>query len=419
MRSTESTSALVRWFPVLAERSIRIYMSGQMASVAGAWILDITLNLLTWRLSESPGTLGVVNFLLFVPAIVITPLLSPRLTQRNARNVTLIALVAGVATAAALAASMYFDLLALPLIFVFAALRGVFNGVEMPARHVLISSLVADPSRIGSAVAINSMVYQVARMLGPAFGAAIFGAAGAVWGFTAGAAGFAIMLACVAGLPAFPERVLEAAADQRPGMRVAITYVWRHSFGSVFLPVAVCVAVFAGAYQTLIPVLADRVYGNAQFWTGSFYGAAGGGALVGAVLLSSRYLLPLIRHIHVLTPWLVAGALCGLGMTRLSTIAMLLFFLLGLGITLASTGTNAILQQGVPAHLRGAVTGLYLSSYIGSIPLSQLLGGAIAQQLSVTQAFLVLSGGLALSLLAIFIPRWLRLRRLELDAEKL
>jgi len=407
------------WFPALAERNIRLYAAGQTVSVIGAWVVDIVLNLLTWELSKSPALLGLVNFLLFAPLIVFPPLLSRRVHPRNVHRVMRIVLAAGATTVVALTALAFANVLALPLVIGFAAFRGLFNGIEMPARHMFISTLVSNPARIGGAIAVNSLVYQVARMLGPAVGATVFGACGPVWAFGAGAAGFLVMLVCVTRLRADSQRLQDSAGMQPLGMRRAVAYVRQHRFGSVFLPVSIVVGAFAGTYQTLVPVLADRVYGNTQLWTGAFLTAAGAGALSGAVLLSSHYMLPVIRRLSVPTPWIVAASLLCAGQTRHALLAIMFFFMIGLFITVASTGTNAVLQNSVPDDLRGAVTGLYLSTYVGTLPVSQLLGGILAQHVKIETAFSVMAASLILSSLAIYGRRWLTLGRIEIDADRI
>ena len=411
--------AAMRLFPALAERNIRVYAVGQIASVIGAWVVDIVLNLLTWELSKSPALLGLVNFLLFAPLIVFPPLLSRRVHPRNVHRVMCIVLTAGATTAVALTGLAFANLLTLPLVLGFAATRGLFNGIEMPARHMFISTLVSNPTCIGGAIAVNSLVYQVARMLGPAAGATLFGTGGPVWGFAAGAAGFLVMLAFVARLRVDSQRLQESVDMEPLGMRRAVAYVRQHRFGSVFLPISIAVGAFAGTYQTLVPVLADRVYGNAQLWTGAFLTAAGAGALSGAVLLSSHYMLPLIRRISVPTPWIVAASLFCAGQTRHALLAVMFFFMIGLFITVASTGTNAVLQNSVPNDLRGAVTGLYLSTYVGTLPLSQLLGGALAQHMAVETAFSAMAAGLLMGSLVIYVPRWIKLGRIEIDADRI
>src|SRR5690606_21492445 len=112
-------SALPRRFPALAERPVRLYLTVQVASALGSWVLDITLNLLAWQLSASPAWLGVLNFLIYGPALVVTPLFSSRLTAANARRLTLLILAGALVVAALLAVLMGMGRLTMPLIIGF------------------------------------------------------------------------------------------------------------------------------------------------------------------------------------------------------------------------------------------------------------------------------------------------------------
>jgi len=420
MNADPGPGVLGRLFPALAEPLVRRYFVGQSVSVLGVWIQNITLNLAAWALSGSPALLGALNFLLWGPAVVLAPLAGPHATQANARRLAGWTVAGSLGVALSLAALSAAGRLTVPLILGLAAVRGVFSGLEVPARQILLTTLVADRTRIGNAVAMNAVAYNTARMLGPAAAAALFGTIGATSGFVASAAAMSIMLAVVISLPRTHAAATAAAGGgERPGLRAAIDYVRNDRLGRLFLPVTACLALLASPYQTLVPVLADRVHGSANAWTGAFYAAAGAGSTVAALLLSSRYLDAASRRLQVLAPWSVVLALAGLGTAASATLALCCFALLGFALTFTGPGTNARLQQHAPPALRGALFGLYALSFTGAVPIGNLLIGLVAQWLPVQRTFLVMAALLSVCLALLFVPRWIAHGRLVLDGEKI
>lgn len=411
--------SLGRAFPALAEPRMRRYLSAQAASLLGSWVLDITLNLLVWRLTQSPAMLGALNFLIYLPSLVVTPLLSGRLRVDNARRLSLAVLAAAMAVAVGLTLGHALGLLTLPVLLGAALVRGVLGGMEVPSRQMLLMSLTHDSARLASAIALNTVVFLLARTLGPALAGLMFEPLGPGAGFVLAALGTAVMWRNVWRLPR-PSPVLQAPTPaQGGGLGAALRFVWQDGFGRLFLPMTACVAFCAGAYQTLVPVLADRVYGSASAWTGWFFGASGVGALVAAVLLSSRHVEASLRRGLMAVPWLAVLALALLAVSAHVATTLAGFALLGFCTSFVGTGTNATLHRRVPPAARGGLIALLLLAFNGVMPLAQLVAGALAQWGSVNAAFGWLAAGLAVVLAAAYGWRWRRLGRVVWDMNRL
>ena len=406
-----------RLFPALGEPDIRRYAAGQIISVIGGWTQTITINLLAWKLSGSPAVLGLLNFLLYAPSLVVAPLGGSLLTQSNARHATTLILCGSLLISLAFTALAAAGQLSIGWLIALSAVAGIFNAIEMPARQVLLIECVRDKALIANAVSINSLAWNSGRMVGPALGALLFASSGTAWGFASNALGLLVMLGCVQTVTTSPSE--DAAATPRGGLRAAIAYVRADRQASLMLPVLACIGVFAGGYQTLVPVLADRGHGDTAAYTGLFFAAAGGGSLFVAALLSSRWSVPATRRLLLAMPWLTALMLVGVAAFDATAPVVLAFLLLGASITFTGPGTNASLQQAAPRHLRGALSGLFTMSFMGTIPFGQLLAGALAQQFGVRQALLTMAAALGAALLLLFAPRWYLARRVTFDTDRL
>ena len=406
-----------RLFPALGEPDIRRYAAGQIISVIGGWTQTITINLLAWKLTGSPAVLGLLNFLLYAPSLVVAPLGGSLLTPGNARRATTWVLCCSLLVSLAFTALAAGGMLDIRWLIGLSAIAGVFNAIEMPARQVLLIECVRDKALIANAVSINSLAWNSGRMVGPALGAFLFASSGAAWGFASNALGLAVMLGCVQTVRTNPS--VDASPVARGGLRAAVAYVRADRQASLMLPVLACIGIFAGGYQTLVPVLADRGHGDTATYTGLFFAAAGGGSLFVAALLSSRWSVPATRRLLLAMPWLTAAMLVGIAAFDATAPVVLAFVLVGASITFTGPGTNASLQQAAPRHLRGALSGLFTMSFMGTIPFGQLLAGALAQHLGVRQALLMMAAALATALVLLFAPRWYRAGHITFDVDRL
>ncbi len=397
---------------------MRRYFVGQIVSTLGSWIQVITLNLLAWQLTHSAALLGGLNFLLLGPIAVFAPLAGSRIQPHNARRVTVWMVAGAAAVSLMLLALFSVGALTAPLIVVLSAVSGVLFGMELPARQVFLASCVRERQRIGNAVSMNTLAINGARMVGPAIAAWSFDAYGAAPGFAVAGLASLVMLGCMLGpLMAIPESTNSGGG--KPSLRAALSYAMRDRVARLFLPALAGMAVLAGSFHTLVPVLADDVFGNAARWTGIFLSSAGLGALAAAATLSSSLAVGATRRLSVVTPWAVATALLGIGTASAPQLVAASFAIVGFGVAFVGPGTIALLQQHAPVQLRGALAGLYIMCHIGLLPVGYLAAGSIAQALGVQSAFMVLGLLLAALLLVLFVPRWRMHGRVVWDGDRI
>ncbi|MBR7918533.1 MFS transporter [Burkholderia vietnamiensis] len=374
-------------FPALTEASLRRYLSGQVASVLGSWTQNVTLNLLTYHLSGSAAILALLNFLLYGPQLIVAPVAGSRIGSANARRVTLCVLTTSL-----------LGLLGVQLILAHALAIGVSSAVETPARQVLLLTSLQDATHTSNAVAMNTMVYNVGRMVGPTIAGFVYPTLGPRTSFAIYALALCFMAACV--------RSIRTASVNRParadsGLRDAVGYVLSDAFSARYLPILACIGLFAGSYQTLVPLLADQGFHDAARFTGVFFACAGAGSLSAAVLLSSA-LGPRASHRFIAyAPWTAVGALAVLAATTDAAGSIPAFYALGFSLTFAATSTNATIQRRCPDHVRGGLVGMYGMAYNGTMPFGYLLVGSASEALGVRHTFAAMATVLACGVVAV------------------
>lgn len=377
---------------------MRRYLGGQACSIVGSWTQSITLSLLLWQQTQSPWMLGVLNFLLYGPALVVSPLFGARLHPQRVRAVAQRIVGMALALSLLLLGASVAGVLRPALILGVAAGVGLFAAMEMPARQLLLTTVLQDKARMVNAIALNTLVFNIGRMVGPAVAALIFSHAGASGGFAVSALGLSVMLLCLASLPpATGEDAAPAGPSRTRGLRPALAHVRADAFARRYLPLVALIGLFAGSYQTLIPVLASERFGDAARYTGLFFGCAGAGALLSGLMLASRHAQRL-RTLLGAAPWacVLALALVALGgFLGQVPLAGVGFFALGLSMTFCATSTNALLQQGSPPALRGGMVGLYSMAYQGTMPLGHLIAGQLSSRVGVQWAFVCAAAAVA------------------------
>ena len=396
--ATRSSGIVSRLFPALTEPALRRYLGGQVASVLGSWTQNVTLNLLVYYLSGSAAILALLNFLLYGPQLVVAPIAGSRIRSGNARRVTLFVLAVSLVLTGSLMTLSALGVLGIKLILAHALAIGVSSAVEVPARQVLLLTSLRDASLTSNAVAMNTMVYNVGRMVGPTIAGFVYPTLGPRASFAIYALALCFMAACVRSI-----RLSGAARPSRAdsSLRDAVGYVLSDAFSARYLPILACIGLFAASYQTLVPLLADKAFHDAARFTGVFFACAGAGSLSSAVLLSSALGPRASARFIAWAPWSAVAALMVLATTDAAAASMPAFFMLGFSLTFAATSTNATIQRQCPEHVRGGLVGMYGMAYNGTMPFGYLLVGTVSEALGVRHTFAAMAVVLAVGVVCI------------------
>jgi MFS transporter, DHA1 family, staphyloferrin A biosynthesis exporter len=387
-----------RLFPALGEPSLRRYATGQVVSVLGSWTQNVTLNLLVYDLSGMASVLALLNFLLYGPQLVVAPLAGSRIRSANAKRTTLCVLTASLLLTLSLLTLWTLGLLTVKLILLHALGIGISSAIETPARQMLLVTSLRNAKLTSNAVAMNTMVYNVGRMVGPTIAGFVYPSLGPGASFIVYASALCVMALCVRSIHPATD-VTRSSSDG--GLRDAVGYVMSDAFSARYLPILACIGLFAGSYQTLVPLLADHAFHDAARYTGVFFAAAGCGSLCAAILLSSAWGPPASARFLALAPWSAVAALAVLAFTNAAAMSIPAFWALGFSLTFSATSTNATIQQRCPEHVRGGLVGMYGMAYNGTMPFGYLLVGTVSEALGVRHTFAAMAIVLAAGVMSI------------------
>lgn len=404
---------LSRGFASLRVRNYRLYWSGQVVSLIGTWMQMVSLPWLVLALGGSPLELGIVAALQFGPAMLLAPfggVFADRVDKRRALIATQIAAMGQAGLLFVLVAS---GVIEIPLVMLMASVLGLINAVDMPVRQSLAADLV--PRRaLPNAIALNSMAFNAARVVGPAVAGVTIAAATSALGSVE--SGVAVNLGIntmtylgvlIALLRMDPTQIRRHERPERhPPVLDSLVEGVRYAARSprVLWPLILLggVATFGFNFQILLPLFSVQVLGLNADGYGALFAAMGLGSLVGSLTLAFlRWQRP--GRLMLLGGAAFGASLVAIAVTRDAWPAALLIMVAGYTSMLMINTINATVQADVPDALRGRVMSLYVTVFAGSAPLGGLFAGAVAQAWGTPAAF---GAGAALSFVTLAIVAW-------------
>jgi MFS family permease len=367
----------------LRHRNVRLFLSGQAVSLVGSWMQGVAMSWLAWRLTGSAQLLGLVTFLSQVPVFFLAPWagsLADRLPRRRMVQATQVNAMLQAAAAATLA----FTGVVQPWhLLVLAAMLGLTYAFEIPARHALLADISGEDSP--NAVALNSTVVNLARVVGPTLAGVVVATVGEAWCFLLNALSFLATLGALQALRLPPHAPPQGRMATWHHLVEGLSFATGTPWVRRVLLLSLFASLFALPYQTLMPVYAEQVLGGGPRTLGQLLAAAGAGALTGAVLLLLR------RHgggsiaprVGVGAVLLGSGLLGAAAASRAPAglqlpLALGALVLAGGGFITQFASTMTLLHAEVPERLRGRVLGLFSMLFVGMTPFGALAGGTAA-----------------------------------------
>jgi MFS family permease len=374
-------------FRALSHRNFRLFFFGQGLSLIGTWLQQVAMSWLTYRLSGSALLLGVVTFCQYIAVLLLAPVagvLADRVDRRRALLITQSVMVTQALILTALTAT---GKVAVWHVAALALVLGCASAFDIPLRHAMIARLVGDRAHLPNAIALNSLLINCARVVGPALAGILIAAVGEAACFGLNALSFGAVL--------YALTQMRWPAARTPAPPAGWLASWlegaKAAFG--FRPIRAALLLIAlisstvGTYSTLMPVFAKDVFGGDAHTLGMLLSAAGGGALLSALYLASRHTTRGLDHVI-----LVAGTIASLAMLAFAystrfALALPLLVVLGAGLIAAQASIQTLVQTLVDDDKRGRVMSLYMMAFLGMLPFGNLAAGAVARYAGEATAF--------------------------------
>ncbi|MEX2283118.1 MAG: MFS transporter [Gemmatimonadota bacterium] len=381
----------------LKYRNFRLFTIGQSISVIGSWVQQVAVGWLVYRLTDSALMLGLVSFAAQGPTFVLAPLAGAIADRANKHRLLIITQTLMMVQALVLAALVLSGTIVIWHLVLLSVALGCLSGFDIPVRQSFLVEMVDGKEDLSNAIALNSSMFNAARLVGPAIAGILITVVGEGVCILLNGLSYSAVLWALLAMRIQRRSVTGEKTPVFAQIREGFTYAFSFPpIRAVLLLVAV-VSLLCVPFSVLLPIYAGRILGGDARVLGLLISATGAGALAAALYLASRESVRGLSKVITFSALLFALALLLFSFSRVLWLSMLALVLAGFGMMLQMAASNTFLQTIVDDDKRGRILALYTMAYIGTAPVGSLLMGWVAQRLG---APATIAGGAAISLIA-------------------
>lgn len=376
----------------LNHRNYRLYFFGQGISLMGTWMQIMAMSWLVYRLTASPFLLGAVSFAGQIPSLLLGPVAGVVSDRFSRHRLIVLTQVLSMIQAGLLAYLVLSGTITLVPLFILSFFLGCINAFDMPVRQSFVIDLLEHRRDLNNAIALNSMMINVARLIGPSAAGIFISLVGEGMCFLLNALSFVAVIIALLAMKVKPSHAGRAGATGFQQLREGYLYAFRSPPIKYMLSLMAAVSVVALSFPVLMPIFAGEVHAGGPHTLGYLMGAIGVGALGGGYYLAGRTSAAGLEKVIPRAVVLMGVSLIVFSQTSHLGAALGALFFAGLGMIMFISSTNTLLQTVVDDDKRGRVMSLYTMAFMGMSPFGSLLAGSLASRIGTPET--VLLGGI-------------------------
>ena len=373
----------------LKHRNFRLFFGGQGISLIGLSMQQVAMSWLVYRLTNSAFLLGLVGFVALIPSFLFAPFAGPFVDRWDRLRILIVTQVLAMIQALILALLALSGIVTIWHIIFLGLLLGIVNAVDTPTRQSFLLDLLEKKEDLGNAIALNSSMFNSARLLGPPMAGMLISVLGEGMCFLLNAVSYLAVIIALLAMKITPRKI----AIRRTHLLQELQEGFIYAFGFApirFILLLLALVSFMGMPSiVLMPVFARDILHGGPHTLGFLVGCSGMGALVGALYLAARKsVLGLGRWIAIATSIFGFG-LIAFSLSRVVWFSLLLMFLTGFGIMVGMASSNTLLQTIVEDDKRGRVMSFYTMAFMGMAPFGSLVAGGLASKIGAPNTLLI------------------------------
>ena len=379
----------------LKHRNFRLFFAGQTISLIGTWMTRVATSWLVYRLTGSALLLGTVSFAGQIPTFIVAPFAGVWVDRLDRRQVLVWTQTLSMVQSLALAGLTLSHLITIHWILGLSVMQGIINAFDMPGRQAFMVQMVEDRRDLSNAIAINSSMVNMARLVGPSLAGMLIAVSSEGWCFLVDGISYIAVIISLLMMRLHVAQIQRKVNSTFTDMKVGWTYV------SEFLPVRTILLLFALVslmgmpYVVLMPIFAAKVLQGGPHTLGFLMGAMGVGALIAALALAARKSVRGLLRTIPLAAVVFGLGLIGLGLSHFLWLSLIMVLIAGMGMMQGMAGSNTIIQTIVPEDKRGRVMSYYTMAFMGMAPFGSLLAGSLAHAIG-AQGTVIMNGSAVL-----------------------
>ena len=365
----------------LGHRDYRLFFMGQGVSLVGTWLTRVATSWLVYRLSGSALLLGVVGFCGQIPAFLLSPFAGVLVDRWNRHRVLVVTQALAMVQSFVLAVLALTGVIAVWHVAVLSVAQGLIAAFDLPARQALVVELVEDRADLPNAIALNSSMFNAARLLGPSVAGGLIAWVGEGGCFLVDGFSYLAVIGSLLAMRRTRSERKEPHGHLLEELKAGYTYVFQSPPIRTLLAFLAVVGLMGMPYTVLMPVMASEVLKGGPSTLGFLMAASGLGALGGAGYLASRRTVRGFGRVIVLTGALFGVGLVGFALSRQWVMSLVTLAVAGYGLMVALAASNTLLQTIVEERMRGRLMSFYAMAFLGTVPFGSLLAGTLAARI--------------------------------------
>jgi len=392
-------TGLARIFRALRYRNYRLFFIGQGISLIGTWMQQVAISWLVYSLTNSALLLGVVAFSGLISTFLLTPFAGVLVDRLDRHRILVVTQTLAMLQALALAAVVLTGVAAVWNLILLSIMLGLINAFDMPTRQSFVLDMVTNREDLGNAIALNSSLFNAARLIGPAVAGVLVATVGEGLCFLINGISFIAVIACLLAMKIAPTPPGGKQQDFFRGMKDGAAYAFGFPPVKYIILLLTFASLVAMPYPVLMPVFAREVLQGGANTLGFLMAGAGVGALAGAIYLASRKNVFGLGKIIVVSACSFGVGLICFSLSRIMLLSMIFMAITGFGMVVQLAASNTILQTIADDDKRGRVMSFFVMSFMGLAPFGTLIFGALADSIGAPNTLFIggvciLAGGL-------------------------
>jgi len=376
-------------FRSLKYRNYRLFFCGQSLSLIGTWMQRLAVGWLVYRLTDSALWLGVVSFAGQIPCFFLTPFGGVAADRYNKQRLLIMTQSLAMMQAMILALLVLTNKEAVWHLIILNIFLGTIYAFDMPTRQAFVVKMVEKREDLGNAIALNSTMVNIARLLGPTVAGLLVATAGEGVCFLVNSVSYSAVIVSLLLMRVSPTTAALEKATAWQQVKGGLRYAFGFAPIKYIILLLAVVSITGMPYVVLMPIFARDILHGGPSTLGFLMGASGIGALTGAAYLARRKNVLGLGNVIALAACLFGVGIVGFSQSTLIWISMIFVLLTGLGMMILMASANTILQTVVEDDMRGRVMSFYVVAFLGVAPFGSLLAGSLAHRIGATHTLFV------------------------------
>ncbi len=380
-------------------KSFRIFYAGQGLSLLGNWMQTVAMSWLMYRITGSALLLGVTAGAQQLPILFLSPIAGVWADRVNRQHLLMLIQSLAFVQALTLALLTFSDMVRVPHLIALALFLGIITAFETPTRQAFLLELIEHREDLPNAIALQSLLFQSTRFVGPSVAGLVLAVLGEAWCFLVNALCYLAIIVTYAVVRVKPRELPDTGIGWWRQLASGIKYAFGFTGSRRLLLLLMVMGFFTAPWSSLMPIFAAETFSGDSRTFGFLIGAVGLGAILGTFALAARSSVRGLGRVVAAATVMAGVALAGFSLSGTLWLSLTFLGVFGAGLVVTAASVNTILQTVADEDKRARVISMYVMCFLGFAPIGNFTAGALAEVIGAHRTLLgcglivVLAGG--------------------------